>query len=111
MYIRRTAQSPGGLNAPYPTRHAHELMYRIATVGRAPLAALQTVTYHARHTTGTGAFAMSPSVLYPVLPYRGSLSVREVGPTEPPPPRLLKRVRAAARLRHYSRRTEEAYVA
>ena len=29
----------------------------------------------------------------------------------PPKPRLLDRVRAALRARHYSRRTEEAYVA
>jgi hypothetical protein len=29
----------------------------------------------------------------------------------PPPPRLLDRVRAALRARHFSRRTEEAYVA
>ena len=54
---------------------------------------------------------MSLSVSYRVLPCRGSLSVREAGPTEPPPPRLLDRVRAAVRLRHYSRRTEKAYVA
>jgi integron integrase len=31
--------------------------------------------------------------------------------TEPHPPRLLDRVRAAIRARHYSRRTEDAYVA
>ena len=43
---------------------------------------------------------------------RGPLSaVREATPTEPSKPRLLDRVRAALRLRHYSRRTEEAYVA
>ena len=28
----------------------------------------------------------------------------------PPPPRLLDRVRAAVRARHFSRRTEQAYV-
>ena len=33
-----------------------------------------------------------------------------VGETTPPKPRLLDRVRAALRARHYSRRTEEAYV-
>ena len=32
-------------------------------------------------------------------------------PTVKPPPRLLDRVRAAVRARHYSRRTEKAYVA
>ena len=30
--------------------------------------------------------------------------------TVPPPPRLLDRVRAAVRARHFSRRTEQAYV-
>jgi len=40
-----------------------------------------------------------------------SLLVREAGPPDPPKPRLLDRVRAAARTRHYSRRTEKAYVA
>ena len=32
-------------------------------------------------------------------------------PAETPPPRLLDRVRAILRARHYSRRTEESYVA
>jgi integron integrase len=39
--------------------------------------------------------------------------VREAGvygPADPPKPRLLDRVRAAVRSRHYSRRTEKAYV-
>jgi integron integrase len=36
---------------------------------------------------------------------------REAGPPVPQPPRLLDRVRAALRARHFSRRTEEAYVA
>jgi hypothetical protein len=39
------------------------------------------------------------------------LAVHETSPVEPPRPRLLDRVRAALRSRHYSRRTEEAYVA
>ena len=38
-------------------------------------------------------------------------AVRETSPAGPPKPRLLDRVRAALRTRHYSRRTEEAYVA
>ena len=43
---------------------------------------------------------------------RGSVfTVHESSPTDPPKPRLLDRVRAALRIRHYSRRTEEAYVA
>jgi len=37
--------------------------------------------------------------------------VRETTPVTPPKPRFLDRVRAALRARHYSRRTEEAYVA
>ena len=36
---------------------------------------------------------------------------REAGPPTPPKPRLLDRVRAAVRARHFSYRTEEAYVA
>ena len=39
------------------------------------------------------------------------LAVREVGPAAAPKPRLLDRVREAIRARHYSRRTEKAYVA
>ena len=43
---------------------------------------------------------------------RGSVfTVHETGAAGPPKPRLLDRVRAAVRIRHYSRRTEEAYVA
>src|SRR5688572_31152511 len=38
------------------------------------------------------------------------LAVRETGPAAVPPPRLLDRVREAIRARHYSRRTEKAYV-
>ena len=37
--------------------------------------------------------------------------LREAGPVGAPKPRLLDRVRAALGVRHYSRRTEEAYVA
>lgn len=36
--------------------------------------------------------------------------VREAGPDRPPKPRLLDRVRQTLRARHYSRRTEKAYV-
>ena len=39
------------------------------------------------------------------------LVVRETAPPPSPTPRLLDRVRSARRLRHYSRRTEEAPVA
>ena len=40
-----------------------------------------------------------------------AFAFHEAGLPEPTKPRLLDRVRAAARLRHYSRRTEAAYVA
>ncbi len=60
------------------------------------------------------------------MPFRGSLAplaypvggwpsraavVRESRPPDAPKPRLLDRVREAIRVRHYSRRTEKAYVA
>jgi Phage integrase, N-terminal SAM-like domain len=50
------------------------------------------------------------SVAGAVHPARPFL-VRETTPVTPPKPRLLDRVRAALQARHYSRRTEEAYVA
>jgi len=42
---------------------------------------------------------------------KAPFDVRETTHATPPKPRLLDRVRAALRARHYSRRTEEAYVA
>src|SRR6266849_2509833 len=39
------------------------------------------------------------------------LAVREADQAEAPKPRLLDRVRAALRARHYSRRTEDTYIA
>jgi integron integrase len=57
----------------------------------------------------------SPSLgrpLYPVRPEGlATLSVREARSPDAPKPRLLDRVREALRTRHYSRRTEQAYVA
>ena len=57
----------------------------------------------------------NPTLSYLVLPEgtrRGSVfTVHETGAPGPPKPRLLDRVRAALRIRHYSRRTEKAYVA
>jgi hypothetical protein len=49
---------------------------------------------------------------YPASPEGAvdALAVREVGPVGAPKPRLLDRVREAIRARHYSRRTEKAYV-
>ena len=38
------------------------------------------------------------------------LAVRQTGPPGPLKPRLLERVRETVRARHYSRRTEKAYV-
>jgi integron integrase len=58
---------------------------------------------------------MHGSPAYATVPcgsgHRHALAVHEADPPEPAKPRLLDRVRAAARLRHYSRRTEAAYVA
>ena len=55
----------------------------------------------------------SHPISYPASPEGAftALAVREVGPAGAPKPRLLDRVRAAIRARHYSRRTEKAYVA
>ena len=50
---------------------------------------------------------------YPVLPAGAlseALAVHEAGSASAPKPRLLDRVREAIRIRHYSRRTEKAYV-
>ena len=55
----------------------------------------------------------SRSVAYAVAPeatFGARRVVREPGPVEAPKPRLLDRVRLAIRARHYSRRTEKAYV-
>ena len=41
---------------------------------------------------------------------RSTHLIRATGPTEPPKPRLLDRVRGAIRARHMSRSTEESYV-
>ena len=64
---------------------------------------------------GKNSTPMRLALSYAVVPCgsrRGhTLALREVDPAEPAKPRLLDRVRAAARLRHYSRRTEVAYVA
>ena len=58
---------------------------------------------------------MPPSLSYPTIPcgsrLRHAPALHEAEPPEQPKPRLLDRVRTAARLRHYSRRTEAAYVA
>ena len=59
------------------------------------------------------ALCLSRRVVYAVAPEHtlgASLLVRETGPAEAPKPRLLDRVRQAIGARHYSRRTETAYV-
>jgi integron integrase len=52
------------------------------------------------------------SVSYPAASARTgpALMVRESGPAEAPRPKLLDRVRQAVRARHYSHRTEKAYI-
>jgi site-specific recombinase XerD len=56
-----------------------------------------------------------PTSMIPNLAYHvtrdTALVVREAGSPTSRPPRLLDRVREAVRARHYSRRTEKAYVA
>jgi hypothetical protein len=49
--------------------------------------------------------------VYPISTAACTLSVREPDSDRAPKPRLLDRVRGAVRARHYSRRTEEAYIA
>ncbi len=49
--------------------------------------------------------------VYPISSAHGVACVREPDPHDAPKPRLLDRVRFAVRTRHYSRRTEEAYIA
>ena len=62
-----------------------------------------------------GSVHRDPPFSYAVLSEgtrRGSVfTVHESSPAGPPKPRLLDRVRTALRTRHYSPRTEEAYVA
>jgi hypothetical protein len=62
-----------------------------------------------------GEAPMGPTATYATIPCavgrRDAFAFCEAPPPSPPRPRLLERVRAAARLRHDSRRTEAAYVA
>ncbi len=60
-------------------------------------------------SSARGDLAYKP--LRPATRLASALCVREERPPQPPaPPRLLDQVRAAIRSRHYSPRTEEAYV-
>ena len=59
------------------------------------------------------ALPSNSQISYSILSARAftaTLAVRETGPADAPKPRLLDRVREAIRARHYSRRTEKAYV-
>jgi len=62
-------------------------------------------SYHA----GIVSRSTATGLLYPAVAFAPWM-VREPGPPAPHPPRLLDRVREAIRVRHYSRRTEKAYV-
>jgi integron integrase len=57
-----------------------------------------------------GTNALRPYRVSPPGVLAGTLVVRETGPGGAPKPRLLDRVRHAISARHYSRRTEKAYV-
>jgi integron integrase len=57
--------------------------------------------------------AAGSAIPYPILSagaFTATLAVRETGPVDAAKPRLLDRVREAIRTRHYSGRTEKAYV-
>jgi integron integrase len=59
------------------------------------------------------AIQSNSQISYPILSagaFTATLAVRETGPAGAPKPRLLDRIREAIRARHYSRRTEKAYV-
>ena len=62
-------------------------------------------------THGHGASRQSHPISYRASPGGvTTLAAREVRPVGAPKPRLLDRVRAAIRARHYNRRTEKAYL-
>ena len=59
------------------------------------------------------AIRSNDQISYPLLSagaFTAALAVRETGPAGAPKPRLLDRVREAIGARHYSRRTEKAYI-
>ena len=61
------------------------------------------------YDAGIVSRSTATGLLYPAVAFAPWM-VREPGPPAPHPPRLLDRVREAIRARHYSRRTEKAYV-
>jgi hypothetical protein len=124
----RRGRSVGDIKGPYRwatgsgTRSGSSLALHTALDSRAPelyrkgdLRRVRTIAYPAGRRSGSGGIAMSSSISYPTLSCESGRppgsALREAGCAEAPKPRLLDRVRAALRLRHYSRRTEEAYVA
>src|SRR2546428_55387 len=80
---------------------AHALMVRLTSSSSSPMPA----TVAARK----GCRSTAPGHLYPPAAFAPWM-VPDPGPPAPHPPRLLDRVREAIRARHYSRRTEKAYV-
>ena len=59
------------------------------------------------------AIRSTGQISYPFLSagaFTAALAVRETGPGGAPKPRLLDRVREAIGARHYSHRTEKAYI-
>jgi Phage integrase, N-terminal SAM-like domain len=66
-----------------------------------------------RHEGTSGTMRRSPAyaTVSCASGRRRALAVHAASPPEPAKPRLLDRARAAARLRHYSRRTEATHVA
>jgi integrase-like protein len=59
------------------------------------------------------AIRSNSQIAYSIPPagaFTATLAVRGTDPAGAPKPRLLHRVREAIRARHYSRRTEKAYV-
>src|SRR5205809_7202235 len=59
---------------------------------------------------GSPMCELDAAQIYPLAEGISSTVQEQAPPTVKPPPRLLDRVRAAVRARHYSRRTEKAYV-
>jgi hypothetical protein len=76
------------------------------------LRGLVPIPYVALQDTRHGHPGASPLGHHSTLPAGGRVPwvCQEGGPPEPPKPRLLDRVRHAIETRHYSRRTEKAYL-
>src|SRR5207247_2557663 len=88
---RRSVSKPPRCSARVPRLHSRRGRHYMVSVDRNPASAYARLSEGSRH--------------------RSTLAVHETSPAEPLKPRLLARSRAALRTRHYSPRTEEAYVA